>query len=212
MDFSSEKFSELVKKAISGDEDSLNELCSEIAPFLTYYLSYSTGDNLRAKLRIEDLLNEVLEKVLEGMPGFKYQSPIQFKHWLQKVCDSHLNETARFFNAKKRNTRDQVSLNLDIQGEELGEILAGSGTSPSSALLRDERKTLVRQVLSGLKDEYRTVLELKFYRRLSSAEMAVQLGTTPGAVRGRLLRATREFTREFREFKKQIDPDSTVFK
>ncbi len=217
MVFSDDDFRELVKRAISGDEGSINEFCKTITPFLSSYIQSIFGESLQAMTRIEDLLNEVLVKIKESLPNLEYSSAAEFKSWLRKICDSHLRETARFFKAKKRNSQGQVSLNMAMGGEgdsviELRELLPGSGTTPSGALLRDERGTFVRNILSGLKSEYRSILELKFFKRLSSAEIAEQLGKTPGAVRTMLLRATTEFTKRFREIKKHIDPDSTVFK
>jgi RNA polymerase sigma-70 factor (ECF subfamily) len=68
-----------------------------------------------------------------------------------------------------------------------------SGTSPSRHLLREEMRDRVRVALAGLRERDREVLAMRFLEGLSTAETAVVLGVSEGAVKSRLMRAVARF-------------------
>ena len=62
---------------------------------------------------------------------------------------------------------------------------------PESQALRSERRREVRRQLAALPDNYREVIELRYWRDLSYAEVGAAIDEPPSTVRMRLFRAHR---------------------
>jgi len=77
---------------------------------------------------------------------------------------------------------------FDHHGFRIGPTEMTSATS-SELLERQEVREQVRAAIDDLPDNYRTVLVLRDIEELDTAETALQLGLTPGAVKVRLHRA-----------------------
>jgi len=75
--------------------------------------------------------------------------------------------------------------------------LSGAGDAPDGALEARETATLVRDALLQISDEHRTVLVGKYIEDQSAEQLAVQCGSTAGAIRAKLLRARHAFRKVF---------------
>lgn len=216
MDFSRQEFKDLIFHAISGEPESVNKFCKIISPYITQCIESKLGKKLRAKTTVDALVNEVLVKVQNGLTGHDFNGGAQFKVWLRTICKAQLSEKARFLGAKKRNPGGQISLNKEVgdqdhSAKEIGDMVAGSGSTPSGAVLREERASIVREVLSGMPVKFKFVLEMKHFKGLKTKEIAEQLDKPLNTAKKILWNATQEFSKEMKKRKKQIDPDSTVF-
>jgi len=217
MNLSDEDIRKFLDKARSGDKESLNSIIDQLKPFVQEYLDKHAGKTIRGYIQIDDLLNDVLEKVEKNLLTLKYGGIRRFKAWLRKICDNHLRQTIRHFNAQKRKPHIQVSIHKkvkpkDLSTQEVGDLIPGNDTTPSKALMKKELIQAARDIISKLKGDYRSIMELRILKGLSTKEIASQMDKKEGAARILLFRATKEYAKEFLKIKKQIDPDSTVFK
>jgi RNA polymerase sigma-70 factor, ECF subfamily len=81
--------------------------------------------------------------------------------------------------------------------ETSGRWLSGDRDAPDGALEARETATLVRDALLEISDEHRTVLVAKYIEDQSAQQLAVQCGSTAGAIRAKLLRARQAFRKVF---------------
>lgn len=72
-------------------------------------------------------------------------------------------------------------------------------SGPATKAARLERHELIRAIISGMPEEYRSVLILKFYEGLSREEMATALGVSEQTVKGRLVRASEYLEEQLRQ-------------
>jgi RNA polymerase sigma-70 factor (ECF subfamily) len=96
--------------------------------------------------------------------------------------------------ARNRDASRDVSLDvpaLEISSAGLAELLAESGTSPSDAAVREERRTVLLAALDQLEPMDREVLALRHFEYLSNDEAAEVLGIQPAAASQRYYRALK---------------------
>ncbi len=84
------------------------------------------------------------------------------------------------------------SVRLGLSESELREDLA---MVPPSPIGSDDSSERARQILAGLSDNYRRVLELRFLHGYSLKEVAAEMKSTVGAVKVMQLRALRAAAR-----------------
>lgn len=128
----------------------------------------------------EDLTQQVALKALPRLR--RGASPSSIRGYLFTTARSVL---AAFWAAR-----------LGTAEQELHEEMAGNrrpGSSPESEL--DEANRLAQQILAGLPENYRRVLELRFLRGYSIREVAAEIRATPGSVKVMQLRALRAAAR-----------------
>jgi len=217
MKFSDSEIRPLVEGAREGKGDSLGSLLEKIGPVIHSYIAKRSGKALLAHTPAEDLVSEVMEKIRISLPSFKYGGVNQFKAWIFRICENHLKQTARYHKKQKRNAQGLVSINRKVKAnnlstQELGRIVPGDDSTPSKALMQDERAAFVRCVMANLKEDYQAIIQLRSLKELSYKEIASQMGKTEKAVRSMYARAWKEFSGELEKIKRHIDPDSTVFK
>ena len=75
-----------------------------------------------------------------------------------------------------------------------------SEQTPLDALVRAETVELVQKFLFELKVEYREVLVLREYERLSYAEIALMTGASESSVKSRIFKARKALTDRLRPF------------
>jgi RNA polymerase sigma-70 factor (ECF subfamily) len=134
----------------------------------------------------EDVTSETMIALLQGIDRLETDAP-KISGWLRavvrcKVADHH-----------RKHFRFRNKLPLAASASE-----ASTGdANPAEPLEIEETRAQVLQVLDGLSDRQRIVLEWKYLDALRVREIADRLGETEKAVETVLYRARREFRRLF---------------
>lgn len=115
----------------------------------------------------EDLLQLVLLKLLKRWPKLRHEDPVSYAR--RALTTTAIDESRR------RRWRE-------ISRAELPDAAADE---PDDLGVRDELLTALR----GLPPRQRAVLVLRFYEDLSEADIAAELGITPGTVKSTASRA-----------------------
>lgn len=139
------------------------------------YLSYMTKDKDTA----EDLAQETFLKVYLGLKGFK--EDCSEKTW----CLTIARNTFLSFARKK-----QPVLLEEADMERLG---AGYESGPEEKLLKEEKAKLIREVLSSLNADDRTIILLRDYEKMAYADIARVTGLSETVVKVRFHRARLKY-------------------
>ena len=145
------------------------------------YLSYMTKDKDTA----EDLAQETFLKVYLGLKGFK--EDCSEKTW----CLTIARNTFLSFARKK-----QPVLLEEADMERLG---AGYESGPEEKLLKEEKAKLIREVLSSLNADDRTIILLRDYEKMAYADIARVTGLSETVVKGRLHRARLKYRSRYEQ-------------
>jgi RNA polymerase sigma-70 factor (ECF subfamily) len=131
--------------------------------------------------RAEDVAQETFAKLTDGetLPDG------DIKPWLYKVARNKCLDILRRWQRSPTHNRP-IKTGFDIARQTAG---------PRTRMARDERRDLIRRLISEMPEDYRSVLTLKHFEGMSREEMAAVLDVTEQTVKGRLVRAS-EYLRE----------------
>jgi RNA polymerase sigma-70 factor (ECF subfamily) len=170
------------------DEDYLRALRERRADAENYLISYFSRPiklKLRARLRspelIEDVSQETFLRVLTHFrSGKTLKDPGSLPGFVHGVCNIVALEFLR-----KHTRQDQIPESVQEP--------ADSRLSPESRMVTEERKELVRRVLSELSEKDRQLLKRVFLEEEDKNSVCDQLHVDRGYLRVLLFRARRRF-------------------
>jgi RNA polymerase sigma-70 factor, ECF subfamily len=169
---------ELLKKAQGGEAGAFGELYERHARAIFRFFSSHVGDSLDA----EDLTEEVFLKVWRSMASYRDRG-VPFLAFLFKIARNTLIDYYRRSGKKEQ----------PVSVEET--VIRDDTSDPGEQAMSNLEHVEIRQVLDQLRDDYRTVLVLRFLSDLSPEETAHTMGRSAGAIRvlqHRALAAARE--------------------
>ncbi len=154
---------DLIWRAQAGDRLAFRQIYERYArQVFAFLLGY-----LRDPDQAEDLTQETFVRVWQALP--KYREQGSFRAWLFRIA--------------RRLAIDAVRRQKRHPQAPLWEVRDQHATDPLASLEHQQTVQEVMQALDTLKEEYRTVLVLRFLVGLNVAETAAVLGRSKGAVR-----------------------------
>jgi len=187
--------SDLVRRALSGDEDAYTELVRR-------HQSMVAGVVLKMTRRpewVEDLSQEAFLKAFSGLSRFKKKSG--FSTWLYRITvNVSLDEI------RKRDSRRRLISQATDEPSMPDSIIGRTGADGERLVLTRETQKKVRDSLERLSPEYRAVLVLRYLEELSTPEIAETLELPEGTVRSRLYYARIELSGILSKVEEQADP------
>ncbi|HSF79591.1 MAG TPA: RNA polymerase sigma factor [Anaerolineales bacterium] len=157
---------QLLNIAQSGDTEAFGELYERYAGRVFRFL-YAHMDN---RLDAEDLTEDVFLRVWKSLSGYREQG-VPFLAFLFRIARNALIDHYRRSGGSKR----------DVALEDLP--LRDHSPGPVETVMNNLEHQELRQTLERLREDYRTVLVLRFLGELSPEETAQAMGRTSGAVR-----------------------------
>jgi RNA polymerase sigma-70 factor (ECF subfamily) len=190
---------QLVQAAKGGDRASLEKLFARYLPRVRQIVALRLGQRLSQFIEHEDVAQEVLLKVFQGLERFEERSESSFRHWLSRCVECEIVDQSRRAAARKRGG-GQVRRFADCGQESfLSSILADSGPSPSAALRAAEVELQLEQAILKLPKHHREVVILRYLCEMPYDELAKQLGLAQEATARKACSRAVERLRELME-------------
>jgi RNA polymerase sigma-70 factor (ECF subfamily) len=147
---------------------------------------------LRARVSPEDIFQEASLVAQRHYARFKADGQMTPYAWLYRLALDALLEAWRRHSRSPRDVVRDVPL-PEQSSIQLGLGLVHTGTSPSSAVAREELRQRVRQVVELLKEKDRQLLSMRHQDGLAHQEIAQVLGVSENAAMVRYTRALKRF-------------------
>jgi len=166
----------LIELAQNGSPEAAGSLYHYHHPAIFRYLFYRTGDRQAA----EDLTGEVFLKMMQALPGFNGGNGA-FRAWLFQIA--------------RNLSIDHLRRALAHPHQEFPEEMSAPGLDPERSTEASLTENALRTALTGLGDDQKDVILLRFIEGLPLAETARALHKSEDAVKGlqrRALIALRE--------------------
>jgi RNA polymerase sigma-70 factor (subfamily 1) len=182
----------LPERVKAGDGSALAAYLEERRPALRAFVERRLGPTLRGKLEPDDVLQELAVKALHELER-QPQITDPF-NWLCHLAEQCIVDGHRRFAADKRDAGREVPGNVRVgeASQDLVALLAVSLTTPSAAVVRDERQRRLQEALVALPEEHREALRLRYAEGLSTKEVAGRLKKSDVATRVLLSRLVQK--------------------
>jgi len=167
-----------LRRARRGDRDALARLLERNEDRLRRLAERRVGRELRARVRISDVLQSTYLSVLRYIADFDGESDEAFTAWLVKVFENTVRDKGRYFGALKR--KGDRPLPSD---DSSSDVLASPQPGPSTWAARSDDFRLFVQAFDSLSDAHKQVLFLRLVEGRPHDEIAERLGRTPRACR-----------------------------
>ena len=162
----------LLERIRQGDEAAFDLLFKKHQHRLAVLIYYKLDRELRRFAEVDDILQETLLRGFRSLDSFEYRAPGSFLHWLSRIADNVIADTARF-HQRQRRAGEEVPFRSESNPE--GPEPADSHT-PSRELREQQGVAALLARLDALPAHYREVIVLAKIEGLSTAEVASRLG------------------------------------
>lgn len=169
----------LVGQAQAGVEMAFAELLARYRDAVYYTLLKMVNKEVDA----EDLTIETFSKVFKHI--HQYNSDYAFSTWLFRIATNHCIDFIR-----KKKTVSIYSLDqYDAEQEWSPFPCPSTDLDPEADLIAQQMMVHLRNVVSGLKSNYRKLIELRYFEDYSYEEIASTMNLPLGTVKAQLFRA-----------------------
>jgi RNA polymerase sigma factor (sigma-70 family) len=170
----------LVERAVEGDQKAYAELMGRYRDAIFFMLLKMVNNKSDA----EDLTIEAFGKAFKNIA--QYSPNFAFSTWLFKIASNNCIDYLR----KKRNNFVSIDGgNSEDKENEPTVHLKDDMPDPEEHLIKDQKASLMRTVVTKLKPRYRTLIELRYFKEYSYEEIAEELDLPIGTVKAQLFRA-----------------------
>jgi RNA polymerase sigma-70 factor (ECF subfamily) len=168
----------LVEIALDGDEDAYGVIVRRYQRRLTAFLSQLVGDMELAR----ELSQEAFVRAWSALERFDPR--YRFSTWLFRIAHNlgidHL---------RRRRLHTMPLYRTDSDGDEVEVVIADAAKDPLGHLENRALASELREVIEGLRPEYRELVLLRHFAGLSYQEIADFMEMPLGTVKNKLFRA-----------------------
>ncbi|QDU61925.1 RNA polymerase sigma factor [Planctomycetes bacterium Pan216] len=180
----------------NGGSEALAALFSRYQKRLERMVALRLDRRLYARVDAADVLQEAYLEISRRIDDYLAKEPATFFVWIRQITWQILLMThRRHLGAQRRSAGQEVSLRWT--GPDGGTSVSLAGflvahlTSPSQAVIREERYAQLRDALDQMDPLDREVLALRHFEHLGNSEVAEVLDIQPTAASNRYVRALK---------------------
>jgi RNA polymerase sigma-70 factor (ECF subfamily) len=191
----------LLEQARAGDDLALGRLLERYRNLLRVVARSLPGPATRGLADHSDLVQETFLKAHREFRKFVGTGEPEVIAWLRKILARTRVDQARYDRRRRRDARQQESLEAILDRSSLaGQLaLASPISSPSDQAARGEQGVILADALRRLPRDYYEVFVLRNLEHLPFATIADRMGRSPGAVR-------KLWTRALMTLRRMLEP------
>lgn len=187
---------QLLVDFLDGNHDAFQSLVKRHSEELFRFISRFTGNVAAA----EDIAQETFIQVFHSAAGF--DSSRRFRPWLYTIAANKARDHLRT-RVRKRELPLATAAGAGNEDVSYLDFLSDDSQSPGEALVEEESRQRVREVVARMPDNLREVLVLGYYQRFAYKEIADILSIPLGTVKSRLHAAVSHFATAYKKFEQE---------
>jgi RNA polymerase sigma-70 factor (ECF subfamily) len=186
---------ELLVAARRGVPDAVGRIFEAARGHLLQIAAQELPPELRAKIGPSDLVQETAVDVHRDFAQFNGTTAEECFAWLRGILRHNAVDAVRHYrDSLKRNAALEVQIDGAPRGE--GAAFVVAARAPDGSAIRREEAAALIDVMARLPDDYRRVLELRYWSGMTFVDIAPLLGRSPDAARKLWYRAVERLQGE----------------
>lgn len=186
---------ELLDRARRGAPDAIGRIFEAVRGQLIDLADRELPADVRARIGPSDVVQETAVDMHRDFGQFTGRTAEECYAWLREILRHNVVDAIRRYrDALKREAGREVS--IKAVRPPVDPALPMGHRLPEGSAIRREEAAVLKQTMARLPDDYRRVLELRYWRGLSFVAMAPELGRSPEAVRKLWYRAIERLQAE----------------
>jgi RNA polymerase sigma-70 factor (ECF subfamily) len=139
---------------------------------------------LRGKIDLSGVVQQTMLEAYQALDQFQQMNEDQQRAWLRRILAHNLTDEVRKLRTARRDVGRERSLEaaLEESSARLQGWLAAEQSSPSERASRAEEYERLAEALEQLTEGQRTAVELHYWKALSLADIAQQMGQSKESV------------------------------
>lgn len=184
----------LVQRALDeGDQQAFAELLKNYRDSLYYMMLKMTGNPIDA----DDLTIEAFGKAFQNLKN--YSPNFAFSTWLFKIATNNCIDFMR----KKAKVDTAININKEESDLNGTKHIPTTNPNPEEQIISDQKIDLMREVVQRLRPHYRRLIELRYFKEFSYAEIVEEIDLPLGTIKAQIFRA-RELMFQMLKDKKEV--------
>lgn len=184
---------DLLERFRAGDRAAYEVLVRRYDGSLASFVAARLDPRRSGPIAVDDIVQETQLEALRSLGRFEYRRPLAFFLWLCGIARHRMQEHAR----QGRRAPASVSLSEsaprdDDHADELVCFLEAGGADPAEQAEQAEAVQMLALALEEIGERRRSAIILRHAEGLDNDACARRLGTSPGAFRVLLCRATED--------------------
>lgn len=170
---------QLIRRALdNNDQRAYSELMRNYSDSLYFLMLKMTKDPNDAK----EITIESFGKAFKSLSS--YEPEYGFSTWLFKIAT---NSCIDFLRRKNNTLVDSVA--IDNENSDNLFTLPNLNPDPEELYIKKQKKEALTRIISKLKPNYQTLINLRYFKEFSYEEIALELKLPKGTVKAQLFRA-----------------------
>jgi len=168
-----------VRAAMNGSQKAFEKLFLRYKDAIFYFLLKTVNNRTDA----EDLTLECFGKAFRSID--QYSTKYAFSTWLFRIAS---NTGIDFIRKRKKNiikleTKEESNMDMPLY--------ESNSPSPEQQIINKQNAKFMRREVSQLKDRYRVLIELRYFKEYSYEEIASEMNLPIGTIKAQLFRARK---------------------
>ena len=177
-------FNALVDRARAGDAEARDTIFTECRDYLLYVASQNLDRRVQGKCGPSDIVQNTLMNAANAFGSFRGDTSGALHAWLNEILRNELATASRkYLGTAKRNVRREQITKTESQFWRVQRQITDTVATPSSEAIISEDAAELRAAMTRLPEDYRNVLILRNWERLSFQQIAARFDRSENAVK-----------------------------
>ena len=191
-----EKTTNLLERAKTGDEAAVNDLMEKHRESLRHLVRMRLDQKIRQRVDVSDVVQDVLIEANRRFQNYLENPVMAFHLWLRQIAKDRIIDAHRRHRVSARRSVDReqamaVPRGYDHSSILLANQLGDQQLTPAARALQKELAARVEQAIGEMDEGDSEIIIMRHYENLSNQEIAQALELTEPAASMRYLRAIR---------------------
>ncbi len=180
----STEFSVLIRRAREGDDEARSAIFRNYRDGLLFVASQQMDKRVQGKCGASDIVQNTLLNATAGIGDFRGETEVALRAWLNEILRNEIITASRhYLDAARRDVRrEQVSAS-DSQFHRVQTQIKDSLRTPASEAIVEEDAMELRAAIQRLPEDYRDVLLMRNWERMSFQAIARRFERSENSVK-----------------------------